>query len=316
MGEHLGGLKFVGKTRMVVIAALAAMLAGPIGARAGFYPGRPTYDYNKYSPNDQNCANPSSPEFDHGRCGPTDGPVFNSFINVPSYGDERSFFDARLSNHPPNTNDDPLRDVTKSPELTLRVYIDNDANESFGYKETALSTTVHVELPARTLAGYDLRAVASVSASNANPETVWDTADFTDSREFRVEYIPGSARLLRGNRSTPISDEIVSGGALVSNNGDPGVFEPGFNKEALVELRVRVLRIHADHTALFIGIGAGAALLLLLLIPATRRPIVRRTQSGWQWFRSLGLHLQIAANLLAAGLLVVIGWLIKLAASG
>jgi hypothetical protein len=314
VGEHLD-LKF-GKRWRLVVVVLAAMLTCPIDAVAGFYPGRPTYDYNKYAPHDPNCDNPSSPGFDHGRCGPTDGPVFNSFINVPSYGDERSFFDARRTDQPPNTNNDPLQNVTRSQELTLRVFIDNDANEYFGYKETALNTTVRVALPAQTLAGYDLRAVASVSASNANPETVGDTADFTDNRKFRVEYIPGSAKLLKGNHSTPISDEIVNDGVLVSNNDDPGVFEPGFNKEALVELRVRVLLIHAQHTVLFVGVGLASALLLILLIPATRRPIARRTRSNWQRFRNLGLHLQIAANLLAAGVVVVIGWLIKLAASG
>jgi hypothetical protein len=301
---------------LIIIIALAVLFVVPVDAVAGFYPGRPIYDYNKYAPHSQNCDNPSSPEFDHGRCGPTDGPVFNSFINVPSYGDERSFFDARRTDRRPDTNNDPLRNVTQSKELTLRVFIDNDANEFFGYKETALNTTVRVALPAPTLAGYDLRAVASVGASNANPETVEDSADFTDARKFRVEYVPGSARLLKGDHSMPISDEIVKGGALVSSNGDPGVFEPGFSKEALVELRVRVRLVHVHHVAQSIGVGVAGGLFVFLLIPATRRLIARRTRSAWQRFRNLGLHLQIATNLFAAGVLALLGWLIKVATSG
>jgi hypothetical protein len=289
-------------------------LFNPSLALGGYYPGRPIYDYNRYSPTDPNCSNPSSPEFDHGRCGPTDGPVFDSFINVPSYGDERAFFDARRSNKPLNTYDDPLADVTDSSEAVLRIFVDDDANESFGYKETSLDTTVRVSLP--TVSGFDLRSVASISSSNATPQIVEDTADLLGTHRFRIQYVPGSAVLRTGGRTSPVSDEIVTNGAPISNNGDPGVFQPSFRKTALVELHVRVLEVNSRHVTLIV-IGTLVTLLLILMAwPAARRGVMQPIGLGWEWVREQGLLIQIIANLLAAGILVLLGWIIKTALSG
>jgi hypothetical protein len=63
------------------------ILAIPVLAMA-WGPTRPTFDYNKYDQSDPTCRAASN---DHGRCGSMNGPVFNSFVNVPGYGDERNF---------------------------------------------------------------------------------------------------------------------------------------------------------------------------------------------------------------------------------
>src|SRR5690349_12346600 len=71
----------------LVVVGTVAVLAIPASVLAGFGPNRPTFDYNKFDPS-KSCTDPSQA---NGRCGSMDGPVFNSFINTPSYGDERNF---------------------------------------------------------------------------------------------------------------------------------------------------------------------------------------------------------------------------------
>jgi len=158
-------------------------------AQAGFTPAfRPTYDYIKYDPHRQDCTDASSLSADHGRCGPSDGPDFNSFINTPSWGDERAFFDAYRSDQGPRSTADILN-VSGAGEAILRIYVNNDANEHFGYRTIASGTTVRVTIP--TGAANALRARAYISAENALPSEVTDTTELVSSRKFRVVYVPG-----------------------------------------------------------------------------------------------------------------------------
>ncbi|MEK9195762.1 MAG: hypothetical protein AAB914_00155, partial [Patescibacteria group bacterium] len=73
-------LKFI-----VLGAVLGLSIVAAPSIKAGFFPVRPTFDYNKYSGNND-CNDTSNIARDGGRCGSLDGPVFNSFVNTPSYG--------------------------------------------------------------------------------------------------------------------------------------------------------------------------------------------------------------------------------------
>jgi hypothetical protein len=65
---------------------------------AGFSPAnRPTFDWN----------NPDQ------RKGSLNGPVFNSFVNTPYYGDERAFFDSARTDQADGVN--AFKDVTSYP---------------------------------------------------------------------------------------------------------------------------------------------------------------------------------------------------------
>lgn len=312
--HRLIGLGAVGA--LVVALSVATWLA--TSAQAEWDPARPAYDYEKFQPGDDSCVDPSNPAFDHGRCGPVDGPVFNSFVNVPSFGDERSFFDARLVDDVrAGAHHDALYDVTGgSREVELRVFIDNDANERSGYKTIAQGTQLRVELP--TAAGSSLRARALVSSSNATPQEVEDTVDLVDSHPFRVAYVPGSAVLWHGKRSEPVDDRVVSGGAWVSNKGIPGEFLPGFDKAALVNLRVLILPVvPPSHTWRWVVLaGVLATLLAMALTPPTRRRILRVAGDGRSWYREEGIGTRVVVGvvvaLLVAGLLALMGWLVTL----
>ncbi len=298
---------------LAAIAFTALMTCACDLAAAGFYPGRPIYDYEKYVPHDDDCADLSNPAVDHGRCGPTDGPVFNSFINVPHYGDERGFFDAYRTDHTQaGSTHDPLNGVTEgSREVELRVFIDNDANAYAGYKTTAQETRLQVALP--NVAGKDLRAVARVSASNATPQTVEDTADLIGTRQFRVEYLPGSATLYYRNDRHPhsVDDAIVAGGALISNRDIPGVFAAGFSRAAVVNLRLRVIPTPAASTLSdwIIAIVGILLLIFLALWQVSRSRIASTAQHWWGWSKRQGIGIQILSNITAAGLIAAFVWL-------
>ncbi len=285
----------------------AAFSAGP--AHAEFYPARTTYDYEKYDPQNPDCGDPSNPGFDHGRCGPTDGPVFNSFINTPSYGDERAFFDGRRTNQSITANtDEVLYPTTGRQEVVLRAYVDNDANEYYGYKEIAHGTTLRVSLPTGTATVLRLRAL--LSAPDANPPGgVEDTMDLADSRPFRIRYVPGSAVILHNNTRTPVSDQIVTTGASITNTGIPGEFAPGFGKSILVELRVQA--IPASKSKWWIAlIGIAVVLSVLVLWSPSRNRGRHLAAAVWTWNRNREIHEAVIANVLAGGILVALGWLI------
>lgn len=220
---------------------LGAVIGIPIATHAGFFPGRPTYDYNKFDASNLNCDDPNNQAADYGRCGSLNGPVFNSFVNTPSYGDERYFTDGRRTDQPASATADTIPDVTEgSHQVTIRMYVHNNANQDTNAsgKGIAHNTKVSLELPKNS--GSALQAVGAISASNATPGEVSDTVYMTANRAFHVNYVAGSARLLRGTNSYALSDSIVSGGALIGDsvmNGDlPGCFDFA----ALVEVTVNV----------------------------------------------------------------------------
>lgn len=268
----------------------AGLLAGLLlaatasSAPAGYDPKRPTYDYNRYDPTRQDCVDPSNAAADHGRCGPNDGPVFNSFINTPSYGDERAFYDGRLSSRSTSGSHTDVIDVSDAigSNVTLRIYVNNDANEQFGYRTTASGAFVRVSLPAG--AARALRSRAYIGAQNAIPGLVDDTVELVSRSRFRVQYISGTARLRRHDKSYRISDAIVTTGAPIGGKRMNGSYPAGFDEAAVIEFEVGIAAAATQATSLAAWISAIAALIVLIglmLYPKTRAWIVCTTKALW-----------------------------------
>ncbi len=229
-------LKFI-----VLGAVLGLSIVAAPSIKAGFFPVRPTFDYNKYSGNND-CNDTSNIARDGGRCGSLDGPVFNSFVNTPSYGDERSFTDGRRTDQSVGSNVDTVRNVTEgSKQVVIRMYVHNNANQNTNASGKGVATNARVKVELPTNADNALRAVGSISASNAS--TVYDTVDMTADRNFKVNYVPGSAKLLRNNVAYPLSNDIVTGaGALIGDDSQmDGNFKGCFDYAALVELTVNIV---------------------------------------------------------------------------
>lgn len=227
------------KTAVITIAALGILAGIGVAAKlvtAEFYPNRTPFDYSKpCNPNDDN-------KYD--RCGSLTGPVFNSFINTPSYGDERAFVDARRSDQ--NSGGDLYKNVLPnvtegSKEVVVRMYVHNNANQSTNASGLGVAKNAKVRVFVPTATSQALRARGYISADNA--ATVEDTVDFTANKAFSVAYVPGSAKLFDNDNfksGVKLADTIVTTGAQIGSDKLDGTFKGCFEYEAVVELKLKV----------------------------------------------------------------------------
>lgn len=211
--------------RAVALVAIAVLVLAPLAAFASWSPDRPVKDWN--NPADRTG-------FDH--------VVFNSFINTPNYGDERTFFDAKDATNTAQGGFQNLIDVNDGQELLLRTYVHNNGNQDLNAtgQTVAHNSKVQVVLPSAT--DKNLRAVSYISASNATPQAVSDTVDFVNDTPFNMEYVPGSATAY--TNAVPggyqVADSIVSGGAPIGYTGPNGEIPGCFEFDAIVTIKVKV----------------------------------------------------------------------------
>ncbi|MBQ8156907.1 DUF11 domain-containing protein [Candidatus Saccharibacteria bacterium] len=125
---------------------------------------------------------------------PADHVVFNSITdNNKEIGDERYFVSA--SEYTGNAANNKWTDNTAAEdgkEYVVRMYVHNNAASNL--KLTAENTRAYVVLPTNTAKSITVNG--KISASNANPTTVWDQTTFTskNGEEFNLAYVPGTAK--------------------------------------------------------------------------------------------------------------------------
>lgn len=226
----------------VAVLALGVGIALPFAVQAEFSPGRPTFDYNKAGNGD--CSDPNNPARQNGRCGSMDGPVFNSFVNTPSYGDERAFVDARRSDQTAaGSYKNVLPDVTKgSKEVVVRMYVHNNANGTTNVSGKGVAKNTKVRLALPNAEGDALRATGYISADNATPQVVADTVDFTSTERFTMDYKPGSAKIFSNGavNGAQLSDSVVTTGAPIGHDALNGNMPGCFEYEAVVQVTLTV----------------------------------------------------------------------------
>lgn len=161
--------------------------------------------------------------------------TFNSITdNTQAVGDERHFYTANQTGVANYTHS---LAVTDNEEVTLRIYYHNDAAANLNL--VAMNSTVKMTLP--TTASTDQSSVAYISATNANPTSVWDTIHLTASKPFTVEYEAGSAKLYnKVFNGASLSDSIVTTGAPIGYNEIDGKVPGCLNFSGYVTIKVRV----------------------------------------------------------------------------
>lgn len=219
-------MKRTTKIALGIVAAIAA-IAIPVATIAGWYPDRQTIEW----------VGPSTRGFTHVQ--------FNSFYNTPVYGQEMSFFDGKVWDNTPGGFSDPIT-VRPGQEIKLRTYVHNNINPiyngpEYNYRGIARNTKVKISLP--TGVGTRMNAVSQISASNAQPGSVFDTTNFVsaDGTPYRVSYVAGSAYADTNQRlGMPLSDSIVTTGALVGETQPDGNVPGCFEKSMFVVIKVKV----------------------------------------------------------------------------
>ena len=220
---------------LVALIAVVLFVAIPVAVFAGFGPERPTYDYNKFAEG-VSCTDPSQA---FGRCGSMDGPVFNSFVNTPTYGDERNFnriAEVVPGQSPVEADFGETKTATPGKEYWVRTFVHNNANQNtngadFNHIGVAHNTRIRVAIADGVANGIDV--MSYISASNAKQQTVWDSSTLANNNQaFSVSYVPGSAVVYNHAHQggMAISDDIMSANGTPFGfdqmNGDlPGCFE-------------------------------------------------------------------------------------------
>lgn len=176
MNKLIAAIKRAPKRTSALLAMIAAAIIIPAGLFA-WGPERPTYTYDNPAPH----------------------VTFNSMTGTPNYGDERNFVRVKEATAANNTYTD---DIAFQPgkEYMVMVYFHNNARQSLnsaenGYVGIAQNAKMRVQMPATVKAGEKARITGFVSASNAQPQTVWDEAYGSVSNNVALRYVPDSATI-------------------------------------------------------------------------------------------------------------------------
>ena len=139
--------------------------------------------------------------------------VFNSISDGQS-GDEKDFVGARVDdgNHGVN-NVWTGSDINVQPGKTyiINLYVHN--NSPKGYDAVAENVMTQFSIAKNT--GKTVQVNGFISSSNATPSEYWDYINFHSDKNFRLEYVPGSALLENngvgaGGHGVKLSDDIVT----------------------------------------------------------------------------------------------------------
>lgn len=160
---------------------------------------------------------------------PADHVTFNSITDNPEVGDERNFLVIKDANNTAAGGWQDQMTAEAGHEYLVRVYVHNNAAANLNLKATDVRTKVNV--PNTT--GKSVQLGGFITAGNATPNEIWDSANLTSNTDFNVSYVPGSARLYNnvfGQTGAQLSDDIVNNtGAQLGYdklNGEiPGCFQ-------------------------------------------------------------------------------------------
>jgi uncharacterized repeat protein (TIGR01451 family)/LPXTG-motif cell wall-anchored protein len=204
-----------------IAVMIAAAIIVPVAALA-WGPNRPTFTYAQPAPY----------------------VTFNSITDNPKVGDERNFVrikeDTTTSTYTDNVN------LTPGKVYSVSVYYHNNAASNLNASGVGVAkdTKLRMELPGVVKAGVNAALTGNISASNANPGTVYDEAygKNTTSGDVALRYVSGSATVTSNGavNGKTLPDTLFTTGASLGYDSLNGVL-PGCNEFAgYVTFKVRV----------------------------------------------------------------------------
>lgn len=201
---------------LVAVAAAAVIVPASLMA---WGPDRPTYTWEN----------------------PANHVTFNSITNNPAYGDERNFVRIKEASAPNSTYTDNIQ-LQPGKEYELYIYYHNNARTELNASGAgvAQNTKLRMEMPAIVKAGQTAAINGYISASNAQPQTVWDEARATTNQDVALRYVPGSATVssFGAVNGQKLPDSVWTTGAALGFDSLNGVL-PGCNEFAgYVKMRI------------------------------------------------------------------------------
>jgi uncharacterized repeat protein (TIGR01451 family) len=150
--------------------------------------------------------------------------TFNSITNNQSsesvgIGDERNFVRVRKAGETTFTDQVEISDADAKNGQEFEVYVFYHNNAASNYNLTAENTKVFAYFPGIISGDSTAETGAKITASNANPTSVWDEADFINKSSVgvRLRYVENSATIYwNGGRTTAkIGEDMFTSGALI-----------------------------------------------------------------------------------------------------
>lgn len=158
---------------------------------------------------------------------PADYVTFNSITNNGKVGDERNF--VRIREDGAGNYGDEMK-LVPGKEYQVMVYYHNNAKTSLNEsgKGIAKDVSVKAQMPSVVKPGERGKISGTVSASNANPASVWDEAYVTADTDVALRYVPGSATITSNGavNGQVLPDSLFTTGALIGYDSLNGVL-PG-----------------------------------------------------------------------------------------
>ena len=143
--------------------------------------------------------------------------TFNSITDNPTLGDERNF--VRVREAGTGTYGDSVSlEVGKTYEVYIYVHNNASANLNSSGEGLAENVTLSTQLPEMIQDGQSGIVEATISATNANPTSVWDTAYFDNNtgKTIYLRYVHDSAVITNDGSA---SGSILDANSLFSENG-------------------------------------------------------------------------------------------------
>ena len=143
--------------------------------------------------------------------------TFNSITDNPTLGDERNF--VRVREAGTGTYGDSVDiEVGKTYEVYIYVHNNSSANLNSSGEGLAQNVTLSTILPEKIENGQSGIVKATISASNATPQSVWDTAYLTNKsgKTVYMRYVYDSAVITNAGSA---SGSILDADSLFSENG-------------------------------------------------------------------------------------------------
>lgn len=164
---------------------------------------------------------------------PATYPVFNSIIDNPTIGDERSF--VRIGEITPKSTELGQSIIVQAgKQYLVYIYFHNDASAIFNdsaHKQVGVALNVRLTVDYSDEITPDKEGVvlAEIYSSNAKPETIWSSVVLQSNNEVHLRYVDGTAKIhcdWKANKTLLSSRLFSSEGILIGLNKLDGVI-PG-----------------------------------------------------------------------------------------
>lgn len=171
---------------------------------------------------------------------PSDYITFNSIIDSP-YGDERNFVRIKEADSPNSYYTDELEIVAGKEYEVYTFFHNNSANN---LNLVAKDTKMKVFIPDEIKAGQKLRIDSQISASNANPDKVYDNVYIWAESDVVLRYVPDSAVLnSKHAQNLAISfEEMTKKGSLIGSYKADGLVKGGNEYSGNVIYRFKAVK--------------------------------------------------------------------------